>query len=246
MAEMPPDLDIDHLARIASRATRWASRPGAQDRYEAIWHAIAEQVVRAGTTPSLEDLVATGLRAADAHVRDEMHHHGRSGRHAGEPFPGFDRYWGAIPGASPEDAVVEPLALTQIWPSLTPAERKALAALAKYGDYKLAAEACGLTLGRFTTNVSRGRRHFLALWHQGETPSRTWRVDRRSGPRSGHDRYGRRRITESELDAIRERYYAGELQAALAAESGITPSTLSALLTGRSRPAPDPVAGAAQ
>ncbi|MBV9448441.1 MAG: hypothetical protein JO345_21360 [Streptosporangiaceae bacterium] len=30
--------------------------------------------------------------------------------------------------------------------------------------------------------MSRARREFLALWHEGETPSRPWVRDRRAGP----------------------------------------------------------------
>jgi hypothetical protein len=31
-------------------------------------------------------------------------------------------------------------------------------------------------------SISEGRRQFLALWHDGETPSRPWTRDRRAGP----------------------------------------------------------------
>jgi len=67
---------------------------------------------------------------------------------------------------------------------LAPAVRaapRALAALATWEDYDLAAEAMGITRGTFGVHIARARREFLALWHEHEQPSRTWGTDRRRG-----------------------------------------------------------------
>lgn len=97
---------------------------------------------------------------------------------------GFERYWldVAAPADSPEEKVTERLALAQIWPCLRPVNREALAALAAHEDYQRAAESLGISYKAFKSRISEGRREFLALWHDGEKPSRPWIRDRRAGP----------------------------------------------------------------
>jgi hypothetical protein len=96
----------------------------------------------------------------------------------------FERYWRhvAAPDDGPEEKITERLALAQIWPHLRPVHREALAALAAHGDYQRAAQALGLPYATFKSRISTARREFLALWHDGETPSRPWVRDRRAGP----------------------------------------------------------------
>jgi hypothetical protein len=88
----------------------------------------------------------------------------------------------ARPASGPEDRVIERIALAQIWPCLRPAHREALLALAAHGDYGLAARALGKPYSTFKADISRARREFLKLWHEGEAPSRPWVRDRRAGP----------------------------------------------------------------
>lgn len=233
--------NLDDISRHALHLNRWHTASGARDRYDAAWHAIVEHILTAEQAPTRRELIGVAIRASDMHVRSEMHHHGLSSDDFGQPMPAFGRYWGSAPTPSPEARVVERQALEQIWPSLTAGQQKALSVLAATEDYDRAAEACGIAVGTLRVQVSSGRRRFLALWHEGETPSRQWRTDRRVHARSGVDVRGFRRLTESELEEIRSRYSGGQTLTSLAAEAGIHKSTLSALLSGRTRPAPDPV-----
>ena len=63
--------------------------------------------------------------------------------------------------------------------TLAEVERSTLLALAITGDYKQAAALLDMSYHTFHTSLSRARRKFLALWHEGETPSRMWGRDRR-------------------------------------------------------------------
>lgn len=179
--------DVDRLARFALSRVRFG-RVDAHTRYETAWHVIVESLYAApeDAPPTPSDLVYAGQNAVMNLISDEMRHHGRSTHNPGETRPGFVRYWDAIgrPSRSPEGRIVERHALWQIWPTLTPSQRKALLALAVHGDYKQAAAAIGMTYATFLVNVSTGRRRFLRWWHEGEKPSRTWGRDIRVGKAS--------------------------------------------------------------
>jgi hypothetical protein len=75
--------------------------------------------------------------------------------------------------------VIERVALWQIWAMLRPLHQMALLALAAHGDYARAAQATGHTYASFTGLISSARAEFLALWHEGEAPSRIWATDKR-------------------------------------------------------------------
>ena len=129
-------------------------------------------------------MVHAGWLAITAHA--DAHHQflGRAHRQYNGPGQGFERYWRhvAAPDNGPEEKITERLPLAQIWPSLRPVHREALAALAAHGVYQQAAQALGLPYTTFKSRISTARREFLALWHDGETPSRPWVRDRRAGP----------------------------------------------------------------
>lgn len=232
---------LDDITKLALHLDRWHRGGDTRDRYDAAWHAVVEHILTVEAPPTRSELVGVAIHASDLHVRSEMHHHGLSVDHIGEEMPAFGRYWGSAPTPSPEARVVERQALAQIWSSLTPGQQRALSALAATEDYDRAAAACGIGTNTLRVQISSGRRRFLALWHEGETPSRQWRMDRRIHARSGIDVRGFRRLTASELEEIRDRYQDGQTLTSMAAEAGIHKSTLSALLAGRTRPAPDPV-----
>lgn len=228
---------IDHLTRLTLRMDRWHIAGDIDDRFDAVRHAIIVHLLTSEQPPHRTDLLAAGTRASDDHVRDDMRTHGKDTNGPGAPMPNFYKYWGPSRGTSPETQVVERHAPRQIWPLLRPSERRALAALADTGDYELAAKVCGVSDKNFRVLVSTGRRRFLALWHEGETPSGVWRTDRRVRSRDGRDHLGRMRLNAEQVEAYRDRYQAGETITALAVEAGLTKTGLSRLLSGKCKPA---------
>lgn len=174
--------DLQRLARLAMGRTVGGSL-GYHTRHEVAWSAIAETLYAADQPPEPGELIGAGQAAIAGHVRIDMRHHGRSLRYASGRAPRFAIYWTGLGrhAPSPEDRVVDGTALWQIWPHLTGRQREALLALAAHDDYRAAAAALGVTPGTFGVLISRARRTFLALWHQGEQPSRVWGTDRRVG-----------------------------------------------------------------
>lgn len=171
--------DLDRLSRAAvtrSATAGFASSGDQDDRYATAWDAIAHRLYTAEETPTGYDLIGAGMRALSAESDDYRRHHGyRDNTRA------FGVFWLDIggPTGSPEAGIVERAALAQIWPRLPAYQRTALTALATFDDYRLAAEALGKDYKSFATVVSQARRTFLALWHEGEEPSRPWGNDRR-------------------------------------------------------------------
>lgn len=178
---------LHHLARKIVRADRWHAASDIQDRYDAAWHAIVEHLLTAEQPPTRHDLFYAGLRGSDHAVRQSQQAHGYNHHQPGTGIrSSFERYWvtTAASTPSPEDRVVERRALAQIWPQLTPRQQDALNALAATDDYQQAAAMLGVTPGTFNVLISKARRRFLALWHEGEQPSRMWGTDRRVGSRA--------------------------------------------------------------
>ncbi|OHV42218.1 hypothetical protein BBK14_11395 [Parafrankia soli] len=170
--------DVARHARIGM--TMAASRAGnADDRYQAAWDAVVMTLAEADEPPSRRDLSVAASNAVEAQWHDYRHHHGINSRGAAAPRHAV--YWLDLggPTPSPEHRIVEREALARIWPELNDRDRAALTALATMGTYAAAAAAMGLDYRTFTERVRRARTRYLALWHEGETPSRLWRVDRR-------------------------------------------------------------------
>lgn len=231
---------LDELTRAVLYLDRWYSASGADERYAAVWHAIAEELLTSAEPPHRQQLISAGVRASDQHVKTEMRHAGFDRAQNRTRIAGYERYWMATPSPSPESKVVERLAVHQVLPLLTARQYQALMALAVYEDYEAAARSIGSTYKTFTSLIKQGRRRVYAAWHQGETPPRrAWRVDRRAPMLAGFQGNGRR-LTVSEVEALRERYTAGEKLRAVASDAGVPVSTLSALLRGTRKPAPDP------
>lgn len=230
--------DIDALTRAALSRDRW--HHACRDRHEAASHAIAAHLATATIRPDSYELIGVGMHASDAQVRDEMRTHGRDPQTAGRAMPRWHQYWNPAKPASHEDDVVDHLAVAQIWPLLTPRQRQVLTALADTGDLRAAALMLGIAEKVLASRVSEARRCFLRWWHEGEEPSRFWRSSH-AAQRDGMCR-GLPRLTVSHVEALRVRRLAGETVAALALEAGVAPPTLSKLLLGVSRPAPDSLA----
>lgn len=175
--------DIERLAGYATKtAFGWST--SVEDRYQAAWDGIVEHLYEAEHWPSGDKLVSAGRRAIALSSQAEQHHHGvRHDRtHEGPgSMPHFQRYWCLMrkPYPSPEVHAVERVTVPQILARLYPGERKALAALAAHGTQEAAARALGMKLPSYRATLGRARRRFLDLWHEGEKPSRIWRIDRR-------------------------------------------------------------------
>jgi DNA-directed RNA polymerase specialized sigma24 family protein len=168
--------ELDRLARSVIAIDRW-DRGDADERHDAVLYALVEHLLTADDAPTRRDLIRLGARAADRHVRDELHHHGwdlRDYAAGSGAMAAFQRYWQASPTPSPEESVIEQIARQQIWPHLSPDQQDALNALAEHGDYQDAADAVGCSLHAFYQRIQRARSRALALYWEGETPRRGW------------------------------------------------------------------------
>jgi len=159
------------------------------DQVATAWEGIAEHLCAAAVRPSRGELMEAGRRALASEVRDSIRHHGarRDGTNDGSAF---GRYWGwhSGPVPSPEVMVTDRLAVGQVLAGLTGRQVQAFEALALSEDYVLAAQALGVRPQSFRSLIGRAREEFYGLWHEGETPSRQYRPDRRLARRETDDR----------------------------------------------------------
>ncbi len=172
--------DIHHTAQLAANTT-WARGGDYVDRFEAAWHAIVEALVTSTEPPSRHDLVGVGQVATRDMVRAELRHRGANADDLSAGWGAarnFNRFWWQRNTIGPESAVVDALALRQIWPRLSRQHRNDLILYATTGDLGVAAAAVGVTRQAFVLRLNAARRAFRVLWHEGEMPSRMWRQDR--------------------------------------------------------------------
>ncbi|PSK91752.1 hypothetical protein CLV63_11933 [Murinocardiopsis flavida] len=177
---------IVRLANYAATHYRYATPLPWGERRDIAWSAIAEHLYAAAEPPDIWDLIRAGWNAITAHTRKHRAFHGQTEHGAA---PQFHRYWmlASSPTGSPEERVVERLALDQIWAALSPRQQELISALYYHEDYTRAAASLGLPVSSFYSMISRARRAFTALWHEHETPTRAWGNDVRSGrPRHKH------------------------------------------------------------
>lgn len=170
------------LHQIAARATvycRWGDRFPFPERFEIAWAGVVDHLAGCEETPESFDLYKAGQRAIGRASSRELREHGVTrGSDGLQAMPSFDIYWGHKTSPAADAAVVDRLAVWQIWPMLRPLHQMAFLALAAHGDYAQAAAAVGYPYNSFSTLVSQARAAFLELWHEGETPSRIWATDR--------------------------------------------------------------------
>lgn len=171
------------LHQIAARATvycRWGDRFPFSERFEIAWDGVVDHLAGCEEPPEPFDLYKAAQRAIGRASERELRQHGVTrGSNGLQAMPSFDAYWTPRAGAPADAAVVDRLAVWQIWPMLRPLHQMAFLALAAHGDYAQAADAVGYPYNSFTTLISQARAAFLELWHEGETPSRIWAADRR-------------------------------------------------------------------
>jgi DNA-binding CsgD family transcriptional regulator len=151
-------------------------------RYDLAWSGIVHHLYAAeAERPTPGDLVFAGQDAIAHHVREELRHAGRAKDGDHDLRRRFTAYWETQirHASSPEPRIVERVALWQIWPELTAAQRGALLALATHGTYRAAADSLGIAEKTFKQHVGNARHRFFDLWHEGEQASRIWGADRR-------------------------------------------------------------------
>lgn len=189
------------LQRLARQATLGVGARAAtfHDMYDTAYSAIAEHLYATDQEPSETSLVSKGRGAIIAEIRAAQRERGQASntsRRDDRQSPSFAVYWdwAARNTPSPEQLVVERVAADQILAALTPAQSAAVHALATCADYRAAAESMSTRYGTFTGNLSDGRRRFLRLWHEGETPSGIWQRDQPGGEGSKSARRAMRNL----------------------------------------------------
>lgn len=187
--------DLHRLARYAtlSIGTRAANF---QDRYDIAYGAIAEHLYAVEHPPRDHNLVDAGRRAI---LNDEEDRRRSQGLTSSGESPRFAAYWQwtARVTPSPEEPIVERVALGQILATVPPAQLAALQARAVFGDHKAAADALATDRRNYRGNLRYARQRILALWHEGEKPSRLWQRDYLGGEKS--------RTAQRALRNLRER-----------------------------------------
>jgi hypothetical protein len=173
--------DLERATRMALARNVGVSAFARAERYDIAWSAIALTVCEATEKPTLSDLASAGWYAIAEARSTEMRHHGvDSTRRIGETRRSFATYWRPTVATSHEERVVERVALGQVWPRLTDAQRDHLTALAVHGTATAAAAAMGRGHSAFHKTARAGRNEAKRLWWGDETPV-TWGRDRRGG-----------------------------------------------------------------
>lgn len=175
--------DLDRLTKMALGADRLLAM-GYTERHDIAWSAIAEALCAASEPPHYQELVRIGWQAIYRHVRDGLRQRGYADGErdwsSDEPTrPRFVAYWGSRVEPSHEDRIVEKIAADQVLATLGGPCRDAVVALAVHDDYLKAAESLGIRYTALTARMRTARAQFLGRWHEGETPHRPRRVDRR-------------------------------------------------------------------
>lgn len=176
--------ELDAIAKSAANTARGKYASDWDDVYGTAWFGVVE-CLYTHPRPDLFTLCSAGQRTVNRLSTDQMHNAGyfkykTLGRQAG-PYssPAFVQFWTNPPSGDVANKVVDGVAIGQILPLLTPAQRKVLMALAANHDYRSAADSIGMPIKNFQCLMVAARRRFFAAWHEGETPSRMWRVDKR-------------------------------------------------------------------
>ena len=174
---------LEHLAGYAAR-THYAQVLPFPDRRDTAYHELVVTVLEASAQPAAGDLLMAARDAISAAAQGEYRERGLSNRDKTRTADRYARYWRSAPRlVSPyEDAVIDGLALAQIWTVLLPSHRRVLEALADHGSYGAAARSLGTTDATFKVRVSKARAAFRAWWHEHEEPSAMWGSDRRVTP----------------------------------------------------------------
>jgi hypothetical protein len=178
--------DIDDTARTAARIAYGRHILDPADCYQTAWSAIVELLATTQEPPTRHRLIYSGATAVSRASQDHRHTWGM-GRSTGSgegDMRAYMRYWelSRRSASSPEDAVVDRIALKQIWPQLSLTHQQVLYALAVHdGDVSAAAAGLGKNRSTFQSHLTAARACYRALWHEHETPSHMWGRSGRQG-----------------------------------------------------------------
>ena len=165
--------DLWSIARNSASANRFLGHDHV-DLIQAAFDALVDALLDAEDEPSPRDLYAAGKTGIQQLVRGHRQAYGfkdRDGFNGVGSAPMFARYWAPVHHESPfEDRVVESIATEQILDVLSYRDRSVLVALAVRGGYPAASESLGMPAGSYNAYISRARRAYFDLWHEGETP----------------------------------------------------------------------------
>ncbi|MCO6011453.1 hypothetical protein NE236_41540 [Actinoallomurus purpureus] len=173
--------DLQQMTNAATIADRSLAMDYTERR-DIAWSAIAEALCSAPHWPKRSELIQAGWQAIYKAIREEYRQHGRADRSGHSELataPNFLKYWMNRATSSPENPIVERLAVNQVVDTLPPLYRNAVIALAVHEDYVLAAESLGITYKALGIRLSKARRQLLRLWFEGETPPSVRYIDRR-------------------------------------------------------------------
>lgn len=173
--------ELDELARILVTMDVWHLAWSGFERYEIAFSAMAETLYAAEERPDAHALFDAARREINKKVQEDRKSAGLSNNSGYEHQVNFYRFWWEQyrHSASPEDVVIDGMALRQIFPVLKPRFRRVLVALATHGEHQKAADALGITRATYNDNLSDARHEFFRLWHEHEAPSRLWAQDKR-------------------------------------------------------------------
>jgi hypothetical protein len=182
--------ELHELARRSAAITSSIPRPFSERRDIALGAiveclCIAQKQAGAGATEDAAPvesvvLITVGVRAVKNEMAADVH---EGGVRQGKEMPRFGMYWSWANRAMdpPEDKIIEPMALKQVWERLSEVEQGALLALIEGdGSYTDAAAHLGISYTAFRGRLHRARAKFYQLWFSPESPpaSGKWGMDR--------------------------------------------------------------------
>jgi DNA-directed RNA polymerase specialized sigma24 family protein len=169
---------VSRLAIDAVRRLRWVRAFDFDESLLAAHHAMIAHLYTTPDPPDTDSLVHIGMRGASRRRIAEMTQHGLPTSAKGDGSH-FRTYWDAVTAhtRSVDEQVTEHAALHQIWHALGQDDREVLLARAASASPAEAARRLGVTANQYHHRMRQARLRFCALWHEGQTPSRTWRRD---------------------------------------------------------------------
>lgn len=161
--------DVMDIARYSVSRSRPGRIASFEEYLEIAVTAIEDRLLSAVEKPTQTDLLRAAGRGIYRFRHEWEQQHGWD--HRTMNFrPGFERYWTWHP-PQPEDAVVDKLAVHQVWPTLTPAMQQAVSALVMAdGDQVYAAAMLGINLSAYKMRLRAARQRFQQWWYEPETP----------------------------------------------------------------------------